>query len=132
LLVLKTHLLDRLKDFYTALGISFTEEQHGKGPSHYAGTLGELTLELYPLPAEAGPADASTRLGFGVSDVDGLMSSLEEVGGTVVTGPRRTEWGYRAVVRDPDGRAVELCQGPGPGEPQPASEGVVHSLPRDK
>jgi hypothetical protein len=36
------------------------------------------------------------------------IESLPGQGIQVVTEPRMTPWGYRAVVRDPDGRAVEL------------------------
>jgi predicted enzyme related to lactoylglutathione lyase len=110
LLVLKTRQPDRLKDFYSALGIEFVEERHGEGPGHHAGRVGDLVLELYPLPDDAGPADASTRMGFLVADVGAAVRSLEAAGGTVTTRPRQSEWGYRAVVRDPDGRAVELCE----------------------
>lgn len=110
LLVLKTHHPDRLKDFYSALGISFAEERHGDGLKHYAGRIADLVLELFPLPEGGSPADAATRLGFVVSDVDTAVRSLEATGGTVAVRPRRSEWGYRAVVRDPDGRAVELCE----------------------
>jgi lactoylglutathione lyase len=110
LLVLKTGHLDRLQAFYAALGIAFAEERHGDGPTHYAGRVGEALLELYPLPENAGPADATTRLGFAVSDLDTVVGSLEAAGGAVVSQPRRTAWGYRAVVRDPDRRAVELCE----------------------
>jgi predicted enzyme related to lactoylglutathione lyase len=110
LLVLKTRHLDRLRAFYVALGIAFAEEKHGDGPTHHAGRVGEALLELYPLPENAGPADDTTRLGFAISDVDAVMGSLEAAGGSVISRPRRTEWGYRAVVRDPDGRAVELCE----------------------
>jgi catechol 2,3-dioxygenase-like lactoylglutathione lyase family enzyme len=113
LLVLKTHHPGQLKDFYAALGIVFAEERHGVGPTHHAGRVGEVVLELYPLAPDAGPADATTRLGFAVADVDAAVQSLEAVGGTIVSRPRRTEWGSRAVVRDPDGRAVELCQAGG-------------------
>ena len=45
-----------------------------------------------------------------VVDVDAGVRSLEAAGGTVAARPRRTEWGYRAVVRDPGGRAVEVGQ----------------------
>jgi predicted enzyme related to lactoylglutathione lyase len=109
LLVLKTQQLDKLKGFYSSLGIQFVPERHGDGPQHHAGRVGELVLELYPLP-EGGLADATTRLGFVVPNVDAALHSLESAGGTVATKPRRTEWGYRAVVRDPDGRAVESCE----------------------
>lgn len=107
LIVLKTHHLDRLKEFYSALGVCFVEEKHGEGPLHLAGRVGEVVLELYPLPADAGPADASTRLGFSVPDLDAVLAGL---GAAVVSGPRSTEWGRMAVVKDPDGRKVEVVQ----------------------
>jgi lactoylglutathione lyase len=109
LLVLKTGQLGRLRDFYAALGIAFAEERHGGGPTHLAGRVGDLVLELYPLPENAGPADASTRLGFAVPDLDAAVRTLRG-DGFVVREPRPGAWGYRAVARDPDGRAVELSQ----------------------
>src|SRR5262245_31042531 len=105
LLVVKTHSPDKLLAFYQALGIGFTEEKHGNGPLHYAGSLGDLVLEIYPLANDA-VADSTTRLGFAVSDLDSLLDKLR-ADGTVV---RDTPWGRRTVVRDPDGRNVELYQ----------------------
>ncbi len=110
LLVLKTRRLDPLLRFYAALGIEFVEEQHGDGPRHHAGRVADLVLELYPLSEDSGPADTTTRLGFAVTDLEAAVASLLAAGGTVVTKPKQTEWGLRAVVRDPDGRAVELSQ----------------------
>lgn len=108
LIVLKTHQLGRVEEFYSALGLSFVEEKHGDGPHHLSARAGGLVMELYPLPADAGPADATTRLGFAVPDLDAVLAGL---GAAVVSGPRSTEWGRRAVVRDPDGRRVEVAQG---------------------
>ena len=110
LLVLKTHQLDKLRAFYAALGIAFAEEKHGDGPLHLAARVGDIVIELYPLPADAGPADSTTRLGFAVPDLDAAMRSLEAFPAVVVSGLKATPWGRRAVVRDPDGRAVELVQ----------------------
>jgi lactoylglutathione lyase len=81
LLVLKTRTLDKLKDFYTAFGINFVEEKHGDGPTHFAGRVGELVLELYPLPVDAGLADDTTRLGFVVPDLDAAVVCLGGVAG---------------------------------------------------
>ena len=67
-------------------------------------------LELYPLPADAGGVDGTTRLGLAVADVDAAVRSLEVVRAVLVSGPRLTPWGRKAVVRDPDGRVVELLQ----------------------
>lgn len=106
LLVLKTHHLDRLKDFYSAFGISFAEERHGDGPLHLSARVGDVILELYPL--QKGEAGGGTRLGFSVPDLNAVLKRL---GAAVVSGPRETEWGRRAVVKDPDGRRVEVVQG---------------------
>jgi hypothetical protein len=48
LLVLKTRQLDRLRDFYAALGIDFAEERHARGPVHYAGPAGDGVLDSTP------------------------------------------------------------------------------------
>lgn len=106
LLVLKTDAVERLRDFYGGLGFEFVEEQHGNGPRHYSAPLGDGILEIYPLP-DGGKVDGTTRLGFGVSDVEGVVESVRELA-EVVSEPKQTQWGLRAVVRDPDGRAVEL------------------------
>lgn len=111
LLVLKTRQLDKLKAFYAALGIEFAEEKHGDGPTHLAGRVGEVVVELYPLHGDAGVADAATRLGIAVPDLDAVLRSLDTLQTPVVSQPKMTLWGRRAVVRDPDGRAVELMQG---------------------
>jgi lactoylglutathione lyase len=111
LLVLRTKQLDRLRDFYAPLGVTFVPERHGDGPLHYAGALEGAVLELYPLDGDAESCDPLTRIGFAVRDLAATLRGLEAAGGEVVWRPRETEWGLRAVIRDPDGRAVELYQG---------------------
>lgn len=104
LLVLRTQDLERLVQFFRALGVAFAQEQHGNGVLHYAGRLGDVVFELYP-SASPGAADSTTRLGFTVGDVDGLVQALRISGTPIVREPQASEWGYQAV---PDGRAVEL------------------------
>jgi hypothetical protein len=110
LVVLKTRQVDKLRRFYNSLGIELTEEQHGKGPVHFAGHIGDVVLELYPLPEDDSPVDATTRLGFTIARVDVVVQALQALGTPFVTEPQVTKWGFRAVVRDPDGRAIELYQ----------------------
>jgi len=50
------------------------------------------------------------RPGFEVTDVLAVASGLKTAGYEIVRDPVRWLWGLRAVVRDPDGRAVELLQ----------------------
>ncbi len=105
LLVLRTPKLEDLNRFYSALGARFEIERHGNGPEHYVTTLGDdLVLELYPA-LDGTPPDAGLRLGLTVENIE---ESLRALGETAT--PRQTQWGLRALVRDPDGRAVELLQ----------------------
>jgi lactoylglutathione lyase len=67
LLVLRTKQLERLRDFFQLLGVSFVAERHGNGPLHYAGELGGVVLELYPLAPDVHAEDPLTRLGFSVA-----------------------------------------------------------------
>jgi lactoylglutathione lyase len=110
LLVLRTSKMQELKDFYQALGLVFHAEQHGSGPLHYAAEVGGLVLELYPLTEDGQVTSDLLRLGFSVDDLAKMLQELESSGTIVISKLRETPWGLRAVVRDPDGRAVELYQ----------------------
>lgn len=111
LLVLKTQQVEKLRVFYSMFGIEFCEEQHGTGPTHFAGQLQDTVFEIYPL-AEREQPDSSTRIGFVVDDLNFVLESLWRHQFCKLKKAKQTEWGYRAVVRDPDGRAIELYQRP--------------------
>ena len=111
LLVLKTLEVDRLLAFYQTLGFRFVEEQHGKGPVHYSATIGAMVFEIYPAAAVES-VDSATRLGFEMANLAETVESLRSAGTPIISEPKETRWGARAVVRDPDGRAVELYQRP--------------------
>ena len=113
LLVIKTSQPERVRDFYEGLGLQFREECHGKGPVHFAATVRDTVFEIYPLPKSVAQADATTRLGFRIPSLDLIIGALKAAGVAVVSEPQHSEWGYRAVVKDPDGRSVELTQTPG-------------------
>lgn len=105
LLVLRTPRMEDLRRFYSTLGASFQSEKHGTGPEHFSAVLSDdLVLEIYPCVDGAAP-DSTLRLGLSVSNIH---ESLKQLGQGGI--PRQTQWGLRAVVRDPDGRAIELVQ----------------------
>ncbi len=104
LIVLKTNDVEALRAFYSRIGFRFVEERHGNGPLHFSSPLGEEVLEIYPLPSGT-EADTTTRLGFSVTGIAAVADL-----GEVVSVAKQTEWGVRAIVRDPDGRTVELYE----------------------
>jgi lactoylglutathione lyase len=110
LLVLKTRQVEQLRLFYQTLGVDLVEENHGKGPVHFAGRAGAVVIEVYTLPDDSSPVDSSTRLGFVVENVVEVVRELEGIGTPIVKPPKETPWGLQAVVKDLDGRSVELTQ----------------------
>ena len=109
LIVIRSLEATRAIAFYQLLGISFKEEQHGRGPVHWAADLEGLVLEVYPAE-NADEVKSSIRLGFEVEDVAATVETLRSAGIEIVSEVKESEWGLRAVVRDPDSRSVELVQ----------------------
>ena len=93
LLVLKTHDVAGVCAFYGSLGLTFIEEQHGKGPRHYSAPLGDGIIEIYPLPDDQA-VDSTTRLGFAIADPDAAVESAASLGGHAIKPGRDTSWGY--------------------------------------
>jgi hypothetical protein len=91
LLVIYSDAMEECERFYTALGMRFTPEHHGKGPRHYAAVLADGTVfEIYP--AAPGRITGTIRLGL----------TIEGAASRPVLEPGRH------VLRDPDGRAVDV------------------------
>lgn len=108
LLVLRSSDIHRAVHFYRSIGLTFTLEKHGTGPEHYASSAGGFVFELYQIEIGQLPT-TSARIGFNVKSVDELMPLLQAAGGEIVSVPRSSKAGRRAIVRDFDGHAVELC-----------------------
>jgi catechol 2,3-dioxygenase-like lactoylglutathione lyase family enzyme len=104
LLVLRCGNIERSKSFYEIFGMAFVPQQHGSGPAHYASESPDGVFELYP---SEGQAADQTGLGFVTADLDGLHMLLRR-NQFAPREMRETELGRMFVVRDPDGRRVEV------------------------
>ncbi len=107
LLVIRSKDIERAADFYREMGLSIRREAHGSGPEHYTATVDGRVFEIYP-QRDGAPATTGVRFGFAVDDVDGVVALLRRIGAEIVTEPKDSPWGRRAVVKDPDGHVVEL------------------------
>ncbi|MGB0749411.1 MAG: VOC family protein [Magnetospiraceae bacterium] len=108
LIVLRAKDPDRMRDFYTTLGLDFVEEKHGAGPRHHACDMDGVILEIYPC-ATGVAATTGTRLGFTVSS---LAETLEALGDTppMLSPPRLRAGTQCCVLEDPEGHRVELVE----------------------
>lgn len=99
--------MERARAFYDVLGMRFTRHAHGSGPEHYAHQDERGVFELYPQKEPM--AGDRTGLGFAVADLDAAHEAFAAAG--FEPGPvRDNPWGRTFVVRDPDGRRVEIKQ----------------------
>jgi len=113
LIVLRAADVQKALAFYQAIGLSFEEEQHGSGPIHYACTLADTVIELYPGEPGSAPErkqGGATLIGLSVPSLDESLAALAQLGTAPTSAPKDSPWGRRAVILDPDGRAIELTE----------------------
>lgn len=109
LVVIRVDDLESSKRFYSAIGLTLTEERHGNGPRHYSADMDGVVVELYPR-SEKQERTQQTRLGFAVPNVNETVTACQDSGGRMITPPQDSPWGLRAVVADPDGHKIELVE----------------------
>ena len=110
LLVIRSKDIDSLAAFYTRLGAHFEKHRHGKGPLHYAYEANQFVFEIYPLANGYLPT-TSMRLGFAVDSVDEVIEHVKQSNqGKIISEPKDSPWGRRAVIDDPEGHRIELIQ----------------------
>lgn len=104
------HLQDML-NFYTVIGFHFDVHSVKLGNvvhrAHYQG----FEFSLCSINKEIRTHIPSLQLGFTVSNIDAVVSQLNKVPGAMsILDPTDMEEGRRAIVLDPDGHSVDLCQ----------------------
>lgn len=109
LVVLRVPDLDTAVRFYSAIGLLFHRHAHGAGPEHCAAEIGKSVFEIYPLGPKDNPT-TSTRVGFDVTNMDEAIALATQAGGRVVSSPKDSEWGRRAVLADPFEHRIELIE----------------------
>lgn len=108
LLVIRTHDIKRLAEFYAKFGFVSEYHKHGNSPYHYSGTLGSTVIEIYPLAKNQTEPDKNLRIGFAIDGFDSVIDDLRKSNIVFHGEPIQTDFGFMVVVEDPDGRKVEL------------------------
>lgn len=108
LLVLRTGSPEKTVAFYGLLGFIFDYHKHGNSPYHYTTQIGETILEIYPFAKNQTEADKNLRLGFAIDDFDRIINTLKKHQVTFVLEPAQTDFGFMAIIIDPDDRKIEL------------------------
>ena len=109
LLVLRCRDIEVSRRFYECLELRFQKHAHGTGPEHYAAEDGDGVMELYPLSQPCEREVEATGLGFTARSLPPVSDALRSSGFDPQPA-REQPWGRTFVVRDPDGRRVEVKQ----------------------
>ncbi|PZO43427.1 MAG: bleomycin resistance protein [Pseudanabaena frigida] len=109
LIVIRSSNIDESAVFYQQIGLSLIKHQHGNGLEHFTSNLDGIIFEIYPFITGSASASA-TRIGFQVTSLDVVVGELQKHGASIISPPKNSPWGRRAVVSDPDGHVVELTQ----------------------
>ena len=97
-----------MADFYNLLGLTFDYHKHGTSPFHYSAKVGQTVLEIYPLTKFQTESDKNLRLGFGIDNFDQTIATLKENSVAFSLEPTQTDFGFMAIISDPDDRKIEL------------------------
>ena len=108
LIVIRTDNPKELSGFYEQIGMKFEYHQHGKGTWHYSTEIEKTVFEIYPLMKNQVNPDISLRLGFTIKNLDEIIENLKKQNVKIVREPKDSEWGYFAIIKDLDGRKIEL------------------------
>ena len=115
-LVLFTSSLEATVDFYRAMGIDLTEENHGDGVLYFAAELDGCHFAVFPasgISTSPGLGEPGCSFaGIAVHSVHAILEHVRSLGAPVLEEPTQYPWGIRAVVADPDGRPVEIFEAP--------------------
>ncbi len=73
------------------------------------GEIDGIVFEIYP---KRDDRDETTkiRIGFQVESIDSILAQLDGFEFKLVSEPKASPWGRRAVIDDPEGHRIELTE----------------------
>ena len=109
LLVIRSRDMDRLAEFYKAIGMQLEKHSHPPCGEHYSTIDDSCVFEICQTKQGEAPT-TNVFFGLNVDDLDDTLTNVLSNNGQVIREPESSEWGTSAVVRDPEGHRVLLMQ----------------------
>ncbi len=107
LVVLYCQDIHQSKSFYECFGMSFVEEKHGQGPTHFSAELDGIIFELYP---KGEKEITRTRLGLNVSSLDAFTKKLRDRFPNTPIKTIEFDQIKKRLVTDPNGIKIEVME----------------------
>lgn len=97
--------------FYQIIGFQFTASKVDKGSEVYRAHHNSLEFSLYSIKSAEKPATPSLQLGFTVTNLEQIVADLIKIPHVLcVLDPSEMPDGKKAIILDPDGHSIELCE----------------------
>lgn len=97
--------------FYRIIGFQFMASQIDKGSEIYRATHNGIEFSLYGIEKTPRSQVPSLQLGFKINDLERTVGELLKIPGTMcIFGPADMPDGKKAIVLDPAGHSIELCE----------------------
>ena len=110
-IVINTVHVSEMLQFYGCLGLQFREKAISKGGKCHQSFIGPVELTLFESPSGYPRMAPDVQLTFQIKKIDELVSRLTAISGVqCLMDPTLLPDGKKAILLDPDGRAVELIE----------------------
>lgn len=110
-IIINTGRTEAMLGFYGRLGLSFTRKQVSKGGECHKAFLGPVELTLYGVKETAGSKVPDMQFTFLIPELEAAVTDLVKLEGVqCLMDPTLLPDGHKAILLDPDGRAVELIE----------------------
>ncbi|WP_415063218.1 VOC family protein [Bdellovibrio sp.] len=104
------HLQDMLV-FYRNIGFQFIASKVDKGSEVHRAIHNGVEFSLYSIQNSQRSQIPSLQLGFKITELERTVTELTKVPGAMcILDPTEMPDGKKAIVLDPDGHAIELCE----------------------
>lgn len=110
-ITVNTAQLQSMLGFYSIVGFQFTASKVDKGSEVYRAQHNGLEFSIYSLERVQNSHIPQLQLGFKIKNIEKVVSELLEIPGVVsILEPTQMPDGKKAIVLDPEGHSVELCE----------------------
>ena len=110
-IIINTGRAEAMLQFYGRLGLEFVKKQVSKGGECHKAFIGPVELTLYTVKATAGSRAPDMQLTFQINNLNDVVADLVKIADVqCLMDPTLLPDGNKAILLDPDGRAVELVE----------------------
>lgn len=110
-IIINTGNAEAMLRFYSRLGLAFECKQISKGGQCHKAFLGPVELTLYTVKETAKARAPDLQLTFRIAGLDAAAADLSQIEGVqCLMDPTLLPDGKKAILLDPDGRAIELIE----------------------